>query len=104
MLDQSFFFTSELPKQVFHPLVPNKVGSTHHGHGHQQTENEQSKPPVVEQSVCEAIWARGRGLFGTGVGPDAVCVDGGDQNEPESEKAQSGEERDELHSKSSSRI
>ena len=42
---------SKLPEKILHSFVPNEVSGSHHGHGHQQSENEKGEAPLGEQRV-----------------------------------------------------
>ena len=92
---------SKLPKEVLHAFVSHEVGSAHHGHGHQKTERQESEAPLKKKRFGEADGGRrGGGRFR----PNSFFVEHRHEDEAKSNKPETGEQRGELHSKSSSRI
>ena len=86
MPDRSFFFTSELPEKVLHSLITNEVGCAHHGHGHEQAEDEKGEAPLGQKGIRQASGrGRGRGW----VGPHAFVVEDSDEDEAEREETES---------------
>ena len=88
MLDQSFFFTSEFPQEVLHPLVANKVSSANHGDGHQHAEDEQGQAPNRSSKASArplVAW-----LVFACIGPNSVSAEHGNKDHAEGQASPYG--------------